>query len=230
VAEPRLPIAASFRVVPEPGEGTGQQPVEVHLAADGEQVVVGGHDLGQGSGQRSTRGATLEDGGRHDPVEALGSGQLDIDADGGLDAPSHLAEEREPVRDEPWRTRPRQHDLPGEGMQGPDLRPIQPRRHSQPPRDALGELGRRVSVEGHDEDPRRRAAAIGEDRDPRHEGRRLPAAGRGDDLRRAVPERGRPSLPVVEAAEDLGDRGGHPATVRLGAYRAVTDPFRRARP
>ena len=220
VAEASLPLPARGRVPTEPAQRVRQQPVEVDLIPGLEEPEVGIDHVGQGGRGRSP----FEDRGCDHTVQRLGLWQS-LPAEGVQHLAACPPQKREAVGHQPRRSRPVEHDAASEGVEGPHLRSIPARHESQSGGDALAQLAGGVPVEGDSQDPGPRNPTGDEHADAGDQGRRLAAAGRGDDLRRSRTEGRGFALPFVETGEKVGcgrhgQEGG--ATPLAGDQPAIT--------
>jgi len=106
----------------------------------------------------------------------------------------------------------------------------------EPARDAGRQLGGGVAVEGDHPDPVGGHAPAEEHAEPSDEGRRLAAAGRGDDLGRPIGQCGGRALLGIERREQAVSRccGGqwrdrHRSMMANAAYWAINDALPRER-
>ena len=201
----RLPARADRVIGPESCQGHGQETVEVDQPAELEQRPVP-LDHGLDGGRMPT---VLEDGQRHGRVELFGGWHDDLWSKRGDDLAPCMPDQREAVGHQSSGDARIEHDLSGEGMEGPNLGPAGTRDDAETRLDPRGQLRGRVAVERHDQDPVGRHARRDEDPDPRHQRRRLAASRGRDDLRRPRAQGRRRSLLLVEAREKRVYRRSH---------------------
>jgi hypothetical protein len=197
VAESCLPAAAKLKIAHERRHRTHHQVVEVDLAVCRHQRRVGIHRRHRLGGRRPTLDLPRRD----ERVERGRIGWLGwasvtvrVDSPVGEHWPTRGAQQREAVGEQPDRAPTIQEHLPRQGVERPDLDRIGSGDvRGQPAGDAGRKLGGSAAVERNDPDPIGGNAARQEHAEARDQGRRLAAAGRGDDLGRLVGQRrGRP--------------------------------------
>ena len=123
----RLPAGPHGVVGAESGEGHGQEAVEVDQASERQQRPVSlDHGL-----DRGRVAPVLEDGQRHGGIELLGGWHDDLRSKRRGDLAPRMTDQREAVGHQPGGDARVEHDLSGEGMQGPDLGPAGARRDTE---------------------------------------------------------------------------------------------------